>query len=99
MFVFEQIDFKSVKVAQIGPNIIIGNEVISEYGFVQPWNTYTMCVEDLEGPHFSVNSEILSKIKNQINKSIEINKFIERKYLDQINLGSAVAQASISKLL
>ena len=99
ILVLDQIDKNAVLVAQIGPKQIIGDEFTTEFGFIQTWNIYTMGVQDLDGPIRTIDPEVLKSIKDRIQDHYIIDLDIQEKYLEQINLGSIVAQASISKLL
>jgi len=102
VFVLEDVGEGAVKVAQLGPRQIL-DDPVSEFGFIQTWNTYTMSVQDLDGPYRTVNTEILERIKHQCEELeryvLNIDDSIGSKYDQQINLGSIVAQASIAKLI
>ncbi len=96
--VLEEIDKSAVSVCQIGQTKVI-DEPECKYGFIQYWNSYTMGIEDLEGPLDIIDQETFNDILSKRDKYIDLDNFNKDEYIRQINIGSIIAQRSISKLM
>lgn len=104
LLILDVIDDQAVQVAQMFPDeaFFTNDDIAMEgFGFAQPWNTYTMAADDLEGVLQRVSS---ASVEQVLSKSEDFFEIDENSYLFlfrqlETEIGSFFSQLSLAGLL